>query len=66
MTTIRTDKARQGRRGLNVLYVLVASLVLAGLVWIGVEIYGESIDPPAPTTEQAPAASPTTPAQPSQ
>lgn len=57
MTTISTDKARQGRRGQQVLYILIASLVLAGLMWIGVEIYGESIDPPAPA-ENAPTAAP--------
>lgn len=68
MTTISTDKARQGRRGQHVLYILIASLLLAGLVWVGLEIYGHSIDP---TPENAPAttatpATPATPTQPSQ
>lgn len=42
--TIPTQKARQGRRGWQVLVVLACGLILAGLVWFGVEIYGEAID----------------------
>ncbi len=53
-TSISTDKARQGSRGWQVLMVLVGGLLLAAVVWAGVEFYGESIDPPAPATEQAP------------
>lgn len=41
---IKTDKARQGRTGFHVLLVLVVALLLAGVVWAGVEFYGESID----------------------
>jgi hypothetical protein len=44
--TISTDKARQGRRGVHVLLVLVCALVLAAIAWAGAEFYGESIDPP--------------------
>jgi hypothetical protein len=65
--SIPTDKARQGRLGKQVLYVLVASLVLAALAWGAVEIYGEQIDPPAAETgaaagATAPAAGTTAPA----
>ncbi|MGB3389443.1 MAG: hypothetical protein WBA88_15830 [Pseudaminobacter sp.] len=42
--TIPTEKARQGRRGWQVLLVLVCGLILAGVVWLGVEFYGETID----------------------
>ncbi len=37
-------KARQGRRGTQVLVILVTALVLAGAVWLGLEFYGEAID----------------------
>jgi len=63
MTTISTNKARQGRRGIQVLYVLIASLLLAGLVWIGLEIYGESIDPPAPAESTSSQSAPQQPSQ---
>lgn len=55
VTPIPTDEARQGRWGWKVLMVLVGGLLLAMVVWAGVEFYGEAIDPPAPATEQAPA-----------
>ncbi len=45
---ISTDKARQGRPGRQVLYVLIAALALSAIVWGGVEIYGEQIDPSPP------------------
>lgn len=48
--TIPTDKARQGRRGRQVLMVLICALVLAALVWVGVEFYGRTIEPTAPPT----------------
>lgn len=51
-TTISTDKARQGRKGWQVLMVLVCALVLAMVVWAGVAFYGEAIDAPQPATEQ--------------
>jgi len=53
-TSISTDKARQGRWGSQVLMVLIGGLLLAMVVWAGVEFYGEAIDPPAPVTENAP------------
>jgi hypothetical protein len=40
---IRAEKARQGRWGGRVLLVLVCGLVLAGIVWFGVEMYGEHL-----------------------
>ena len=49
--TIPTDRARQGRWGNHVLLVLVAGLVLAGAVWLGLEFYGEAID--AHSTDQS-------------
>ncbi|MDH4441025.1 MAG: hypothetical protein QE284_11630 [Rhizobium sp.] len=52
-------EARQGFRGKPVLIVLLAGLVLAMLVWIPAEWWGNSIAPddPAnePTTQTAPA-----------
>jgi hypothetical protein len=36
-------KARQGRWGAQIFIVLVCALILAGVVWIGVEIYGEHL-----------------------
>jgi hypothetical protein len=44
--TIAPDKARQGRRGTPVLWVLIAGLVLVMIVWGLVEIYGSYISPP--------------------
>lgn len=40
-------KARQGRRGVPVLIVLVAGLVLAMGAWWIAEYYGTAITPPA-------------------
>lgn len=40
------EKAKQGRSGTNVLMVLVCGLVLAFLVWGGLEIFGNAIEPP--------------------
>lgn len=42
--TIPSQKARQGRRGVQLLLVLAGGLILAALVWFGVETYGKSID----------------------
>lgn len=41
---VPTERARQGRWGRQVLLVLIGGLALAGLAWMGVELYGESID----------------------
>lgn len=49
--TIRTEKARQGNRGRQVLLVLICGLVLAGLVWVVVEIYGQAISPESEQSE---------------
>ena len=60
--------ARQGRRGMPVVFVLVGGLVLAAIVWGGVEMWGEHIDPdkaqtsapgPGPATNPAGSAQPT-------
>lgn len=45
--------ARQGRKGWPVLYVLVGGLLLAGLVWGLVEIYGGAIAPEEPVGDPA-------------
>lgn len=42
--TIPTNGARQGRGGHQVLLMLVAALALTGVVWLGLEFYGEAID----------------------
>ena len=43
-TQIPASEARQGRRGRHMVMVLFASLALAGLVWIGLAVFGESIN----------------------
>lgn len=42
------NKARQGRRGRQVLTVLIAALILAGIAWGIAEFYGETIDSGTP------------------
>jgi len=61
--TISTDRARQGHWGGRVLLILLASLVLAGIVWFAVGLYGEGIETPQ-TTGQPGQVNP--PVQPSQ
>jgi hypothetical protein len=46
-TTIRSERARQGRWGSQVLIVLVVALLLAMVAWYAAETYGEATDPPA-------------------
>jgi hypothetical protein len=41
--TVPAKKARQGRRGLHVLIILIVGLLLALIVWFGVEFFGEAI-----------------------
>lgn len=57
---IPATEARQGRRGTQILMVLVVGLALAGAVWLGLEFYGESID--RGSTEQPGATDQTAPA----
>ena len=40
-----TNRARQGRGGQMALVILVVALVLLGLIWWGVHIYGTAIAP---------------------
>lgn len=51
MVKIEPEKARQGRWGWHVLTILVVGLILAVLVWLGVEFYGEQIDQPQPAEQ---------------
>src|SRR4051794_17494307 len=44
-TPLTPTEARQGVRGMPVLIVLISALILAAVVWAGVEIWGHSIDP---------------------
>lgn len=44
---IPEQKAKQGRRGSQVLMVLVAALVLTMVGWAALELWGEQIDAPA-------------------
>lgn len=48
---VTEERARQGRRGSQVLVVLVVALVLAMVAWFIAEKYGESIDA-QPTQQQ--------------
>lgn len=52
---ISATKVRQGRRGVQILIVLIVSLALAMAVWFGLEFYGQSID----TQSEQPAAAST-------
>lgn len=45
---VSPQEARQGRKGLPVLAVLVIALALALVVWWGVGLYGEAIEPADP------------------
>ena len=49
VTRLPTGKARQGARGMPVLLVLIAGLVLVALAWWGAEIYGDAIAPENPS-----------------
>jgi cell division septal protein FtsQ len=40
---IPAENARQGRWGMQILIVLLCALILTGVVWLGVEIYGEHL-----------------------
>jgi len=49
MKKVNPTDARQGREGKPVLVVLLVSLAAAVLVWIGMEIFGNAIEPDVPT-----------------
>ena len=71
--TLTPEKARQGRRGPQVLVVLICAMILVMIVWGAVEIYGWTIEPsqqeqvgdPA-TVEEGATGGITMPAQPDQ
>ncbi|NEI71742.1 hypothetical protein GR212_19335 [Rhizobium lusitanum] len=51
---LSATEARQGIRGTHLFAILVTALVLAAIVWVGVEVWGRYIEPngsqnPAPT-----------------
>ncbi|WP_200957851.1 hypothetical protein [Mesorhizobium sp. Root157] len=48
----REQQAKQGRSGWHVLVVLIVAMLLAVVVWGGVEFYGETIDNQANTPTQ--------------
>lgn len=45
---IDPQDAKQGLRGAHVLVILVCALILAGIVWWGVGLYGSAIEPEDP------------------
>jgi len=47
MKTISPERARQAHWGRRAFLILVVGLVLAAVVWLGVSLYGEAIEPPA-------------------
>jgi hypothetical protein len=51
MVKIEPEKAKQGRWGWHVLAILVVGLILAVIVWIGLEYYGEKIDKTVPAEQ---------------
>lgn len=63
------DKARQGRTGTHLLIILICGLLLALVVWWGVGLFGQAIEPEDPVggapTEQ-PAEQATPPAAPAE
>ncbi|HCL64937.1 MAG TPA: hypothetical protein DIC56_08895 [Rhizobium sp.] len=65
---VTATEARQGFRGRPVLIVLLAGIVLALLVWIPAEWWGNAIAPKNPSNqpaqEQAPSPAENTPARP--
>jgi len=52
MKKVNPTDARQGREGKPVLVVLLISLAAAALVWIGMEIFGNAIEPEVPTNSE--------------
>ena len=46
---VNPTEARQGRKGTNVLTILVVALILAAIAWWAVGMFGEAIEPENPT-----------------
>lgn len=64
-TVIEPEKARQGRNGPRILIVLICAMLLAMIVWWGVEMFGQAIAPEEPVGEtpvEQPSAPPAPPA----
>lgn len=49
--TLTATDARQGRRGRPVLIVLLGGLLLAMLIWVPIEWWGNSIAPDSPANQ---------------
>jgi hypothetical protein len=49
--TIPEQKARQGRWGWRVLFILIAALLLTVIAWGAAEFYGEAIDNSTPAAD---------------
>ncbi|MGO4569556.1 hypothetical protein AB4Z52_32045 [Rhizobium sp. 2YAF20] len=65
-TSLSPAEARQGGRGMRVFVVLIAALVLAAIGWVGVEMWGQHINPDKSQTDApAPGAATGSTAQPS-
>ncbi|TKT75312.1 hypothetical protein [Aquamicrobium sp. LC103] len=65
--SIDPNRAKQGRKGWQVLVVLVVALILAMIIWWGVGLYGGAIAPEepvggAPAEQPADQSAPTPPA----
>jgi len=49
---LNPTEARQGKEGKPVLIILLVSLAAAAGVWIGIEIFGNVIEPEAPANSE--------------
>jgi hypothetical protein len=48
---IRAERAKQGRRGTPVLFVLVGGLILAMILWVVAELYWAAVAPETTPTQ---------------
>lgn len=52
MKKLNPTEARQGKEGKPVLIILLVSLAAAAVVWIGIEIFGNVIEPETPANSE--------------
>ncbi|MFS2324347.1 hypothetical protein U2P60_02805 [Brucella sp. H1_1004] len=52
MKKLNPTEARQGKEGKPVLIILLISLAAAAVVWIGIEIFGNAIEPEDPANSE--------------